>query len=220
MTKDDNKKASLFSILRGYFLVGILVAVSLGSVLFIAWQIILFTYAMTNILIHQLAAYLPPEYADIYILGLGIILTLIFLILIGLILIGLFTVKIPVVRPFYSGLKQVLAAVFSDKKSAFTKVVLVEYPHKGMWRIAFKTGDTVGEVGALAETKMINVFVPATPNPTAGFLLFVPEDDIIELDMPVKEGIKYVISAGIIVPDFEVSEDGEVNDDTKLVEGK
>jgi len=82
--------------------------------------------------------------------------------------------------------------------------VLVEYPRRGIWTVAFVTGDTVGEVAECLDNDMINIYVPTTPNPTSGFLLMVPRQDLIFLKMPVEEAVKYVISIGVIAPEVEV----------------
>ena len=94
---------------------------------------------------------------------------------------------------------------FSGKAQAFRKVVLLEYPRKGIWILGFVSSDTKGEVKGLLKKKMLNIFIPTTPNPTSGFLIFVPEEDVIELDMTVEEGIKFVISGGLVEPGSLVS---------------
>ena len=108
--------------------------------------------------------------------------------------------KIPVLGNIYSGLKQLFEAILGKKSNSFREVVLLEYPREGIWAMAFLTGDTKGEVNRKTKNKMVNVFLPTTPNPTSGFLLFVPKKDILRLTMTVEEGIKMIISAGMLTP--------------------
>ncbi|HET7922375.1 MAG TPA: DUF502 domain-containing protein [Gammaproteobacteria bacterium] len=107
---------------------------------------------------------------------------------------------IPLVRSIYSAAKQISETMFSDKGKSFRKVVLIRYPQKETWSLAFQTSDTLGELNAKVPGQMISVFVPTTPNPTSGFLLMVPPEDVIELDMSVDEALKMIISLGVIVP--------------------
>ena len=111
--------------------------------------------------------------------------------------------RMPIVRNLYSAMKQLFEAVFRRDKTSFQEVVLVEYPRKGIWVIGFVTGTTKGEVQQGTTDAVANVFVPTTPNPTSGFLLFVPRGDLRILTMSVEEGIKMVVSAGMITPDFK-----------------
>ena len=106
----------------------------------------------------------------------------------------------PVVRGVYGASKQILETVLKSQSKAFRQAVLVEYPRRGIWAVAFITGRTEGEVQNLIADDLINIFLPTTPNPTSGFLLFVPREDMILLDMSVEEAIKMVISGGIVTP--------------------
>lgn len=107
---------------------------------------------------------------------------------------------IPLVRSVYSAVKQISETMFSNKGKSFRKVVLIRYPQKETWSLAFQTSDTLGELNAKVPGQMISVFVPTTPNPTSGFLLMVPPEDVIELEMNVDEALKMIISLGVIVP--------------------
>jgi uncharacterized membrane protein len=109
----------------------------------------------------------------------------------------------PVVRGVYGTLKQIFETVLAQKSRSFREVVLVEYPRQGVGAIGFVTGPTRGEIQAYSGDELVNVFVPTTPNPTSGFLLFVPKSDLIQLDMSVEDGIKMVISGGIVGPPAE-----------------
>jgi uncharacterized membrane protein len=106
----------------------------------------------------------------------------------------------PLVRSVYGAVKQILETVLAQTSTAFREVVLLEYPRRGIWAIGFITGYTEGEVQNLTEDECVNIFLPTTPNPTSGFLLFVPRKELIKLDMSIEEGIKMVVSGGIVTP--------------------
>jgi uncharacterized membrane protein len=108
--------------------------------------------------------------------------------------------RIPLVSGIYSGAKQVAETLFSDQSTAFKRVFLIEYPRKGVWSMCFQTSDLTGEVQHRTTERVICVFVPTTPNPTSGFLLFVPRDVLVPLDMKVDEGLRMIISLGVAVP--------------------
>ena len=108
--------------------------------------------------------------------------------------------RIPVVRAIYSASKQLTETLFSGSGKSFRKVVMVRYPHPGMWTLAFLTGDGMAEANRKTGRDLVNIFVPTTPNPTSGFFLMVPREDMIELDMPVDVGIKLILSAGAVAP--------------------
>jgi uncharacterized membrane protein len=117
--------------------------------------------------------------------------------------------RIPVVRAIYSASKQLTETLFSGSGKSFRKVVLVRYPHPGMWTLAFLTGDGLAEAKRKTGRDLVNVFVPTTPNPTSGFFLMVPREDMIELDMPVDVGIKLILSAGAVVPESKPEPAGD-----------
>ena len=197
--------------IRGYLFSGILVTAPLAVTVYIIWLI--------TGSIDQLAAHLLPEYLvngyqmPLSIPGLGFIIVILLLILIGALtrgVIGAFFVsasermlaKLPIVRSIYAGSKQIFEAFFGNKSLSFRQVGMIEYPRKGIWSLCFITGTTKGEVQTKTADNVVNVFVPTTPNPTSGFLLFVPMDEIILIDMRVEEGIKMVVSAGIVTPPY------------------
>jgi len=111
--------------------------------------------------------------------------------------------RIPVGRTIYSATRQFLETFSRDGNRAFRRVVLVEYPRHGLWTMALLTGNTTGEVAARAPAPMVSVFIPTTPNPTSGWLLFVPADDVIELNMSVDEAFKMIISGGVLTPSYK-----------------
>ena len=108
--------------------------------------------------------------------------------------------RIPLVRSVYSAVKNFAELVFSDTGSSFKKVLLIEYPRKGLYSIAFQTSEHPEEVESRTGVRLVTVFLPTTPNPTSGFMLFVPRDHIRELDMSVEEALKMIISLGVVVP--------------------
>ena len=108
--------------------------------------------------------------------------------------------KIPGFRNIYNALKKISSTVLNTSSESFRKAFLIQYPSKGIWVVAFQSGDYKGEIEEIIGEDVINLFVPTTPNPTSGFLLFVPRKDVIILDMNVEEGIKMVISGGIVTP--------------------
>jgi len=108
--------------------------------------------------------------------------------------------RIPLVRIIYSGVKQLLEAFFVQKTAAFRRVALLEYPRRGVYVIGFITGESRGEVQRKTDKNMINVFVPTTPNPTSGFYVLIPEDELVALDMTIEDAFKLIISGGIFTP--------------------
>ncbi|ADL12163.1 DUF502 domain-containing protein [Acetohalobium arabaticum] len=143
--------------------------------------------------------------------GLGFILTLAVILGVGIIgtnvlgkrLIEVgekFLTKIPLVKNIYVTVQQIINALFLKNKTAFRKVVVIEYPRKGLYQLGFLTSDGVGEVQQKTDAEVVNVFVPTTPNPTSGKLVLVPHKEITYLDMTVEEGLKFIISGGTVVP--------------------
>ncbi|MBV7393270.1 DUF502 domain-containing protein [Mameliella sediminis] len=150
---------------------------------------------------------------EINVRGLGVVVFLIFTIIVGWIAKGLIgrsmisfaeslVERTPVVRSIYSGIKQLAETIFAQSERSFEKACLIEYPRKGIWAIGFISTTAKGEVAQRAVTggELMSVFVPTTPNPTSGFLLFFPKEDVIELDMSLEDAAKLVISAGLVYP--------------------
>ncbi|HSR71440.1 MAG TPA: DUF502 domain-containing protein [Kiloniellales bacterium] len=195
--------------LRTYFFAGILVTAPVGITFWLTWKVIAFVDDRVTPLIPP--AWNPANYLPFGLPGFGLIIAAVFLTLVGFLAAGYagrlvmraserVVNSVPVARSIYTWTKQVFETVLSQKGTAFNEVVLIEYPSRGVWAIGFITGRTEGEVQDMTEATVYNVFVPATPNPTTGFLLFIPEADIQHLDMTVEEGIKLVISGGIVEP--------------------
>ena len=202
-------KLGIFARFRRYFLAGILVTSPILITVYVTWLIITF--------IDSQVAGMLPESLDFtkklphQIPGLGLIISIIVITFIGAItpgFIGRTLLKVgerildntPVVRSIYGAIKQIMETVMSTNSESFREVVLVEYPRKGIWVIGFVTGETKGEVQTLNKETLINVFIPTTPNPTSGFLLFIPKKDLIYMKMKVEDAVKMVISGGIVTP--------------------
>ena len=195
--------------LRAYFFTGVLITAPLFITGYLAWLFIGFVDAKVTPLLP--AKYNPESYLPFGLPGLGLIILFIALTIIGAVTAGFFGKlwlrfterllnRMPVVRNIYSAVKQILETVLAQQSNAFREAVLVEYPRRGIWAIAFITGRTEGEVQNITEEECLNIFIPTTPNPTSGFLLFVPKKDLISLSMSTEEAIKMVISGGIITP--------------------
>ncbi len=195
--------------MRAYFFAGILVIAPISITFYLAWLFIGFVDSKVTPLLP--AKYNPETYLPFALPGLGLVMLVLFLMLIGALAAGFMgkiwtrfseqmLARMPVIRNVYSALKQIMETVLADQSKAFREAVLIEYPRRGIWAIGFITGRTEAEVQNVTEDECINIFLPTTPNPTSGFLLFVPKKDLIPLSMSVEEAIKMVISGGIITP--------------------
>lgn len=158
----------------------------------------------------------PEQVVGFRVPGLGLLLSALVLLMTGMIVTNLLgrnmvrvwegiLARIPVVRTIYSASKQLTETLFSGTGKSFRKVVMVRFPHAGVWTLAFVTGEGMQEASAKTGKDLVNVFVPTTPNPTGGYFLMVPRDDILELDMSVDAGIKLILSAGAVLPDSDKS---------------
>ena len=199
----------LLARLRAYFLAGVLVTAPVAVTFYIVWLIVSFVDNRVSQLIP--ARYNPENYLPFGIPGLGLVIAIIVLTLIGAVTAGYLgrvvvrlsdaiLARMPVVRSIYGATKQIFETVLAHKSTAFRQVCLVEYPRRGIWSLGFVTGTAVGEIQERTSDQVVNVFLPTTPNPTSGFLLLVPTRDLILLKMSVEDGIKMVISGGIITP--------------------
>ncbi|MBC7905822.1 MAG: DUF502 domain-containing protein [Rhodospirillaceae bacterium] len=197
---------SLAARLRAYFFAGILVTAPVSITFYIAWQFVKF-------MDDQVSPLIPPAFnpQNWGIPGFGLVLVAVSLTLIGALTAGLagrllvrvydaVLERMPVLRGIYSAVKQIFETMLAQKANAFREVVLIEYPRAGIWTLGFITGTTNGEVRDCFDKEMVNVFVPTTPNPTSGFLLFVPRSEVRVLEMNVEDGIKMVVSTGILTP--------------------
>jgi len=202
-------KKTLLQRLRTYFLTGLVVASPVGITIYLALAFIDLIDRNIKPLIPT--AYNPETYLPFPLPGIGLVFLFIMLTVLGFLaanFLGKTLIQIgerilnrmPVIRSVYNTLKQIFETVISENTGSFQEVVLVEYPRKGIWAIAFISSENTGEVQTKLPENVVNVFLPTTPNPTSGFLLFVPKKDIIHLDMTPDEGAKYVISAGLVDP--------------------
>jgi len=194
--------------LRNYLIAGILVTAPISVTFYLSFLFIDFVD-------RWVAQFIPQAYSNFNlpfsIPGLGLLAVIAVLIAIGALTAGMFgrmwmrfsehiLRRMPIVRGIYSAIKQILETVLSQQSNAFREAVLIEYPRRGLWSIGFITGSTKGEVQTVTQEEVVTVFLPTTPNPTSGFLLFVPRRELIHLKMPVEDAIKMVISGGIVTP--------------------
>ena len=205
----EQMQMALMARLRAYFFAGILVTAPIGITIYLAWLLVSFVDARVTPLIP--APINPATYLPFAIPGLGLVIVVVALTLIGAFTAGYFgrlltgffdaaLARMPVLRGIYGALKQLVETVLAQKSGAFREAVLVEYPRRDAWTIAFVTGVTAGEVHERLPGEMVNIFVPTTPNPTSGFLLFVPRSDLLPLSMSVENALKLIVSGGIVTP--------------------
>ena len=196
---------------KRYFVTGLLLWVPIGITL---WVLSLIVSAMDQSLALLPARWNPREFIGLDIPGLGAILTLLVIFATGVLTANLVGGKlvtwgeqvlsrIPIVRSIYSSVKQVSDTILSPNGNAFRKALLVEYPRKGAWTIAFLTGvptDDLHEAAGQDPAELVSVYVPTTPNPTSGFFLMMRKDETVELDMTVDAALKYIVSMGVVSP--------------------
>ncbi len=209
--EEPQRRTGKFSGLRASFLTGLVVIAPVGLTIWLIWTVIGWIDGVVLPLVpHQ---FRPEQYIGINLRGVGVIFFFVFTIVVGWIAKGLIgrsligwgetlVDRMPVVRSVYAGIKQISETVFAQSERSFEKACLIQYPRRGIWAIGFVSTTAKGEVSERAETggRLLSIFVPTTPNPTSGFLLFFPEEDVIELDMAVEDAAKLVISAGLVYP--------------------
>lgn len=204
------KPMSPFAALRRWFFTGLIVSAPILLTGYLTWIIV-------GVIDGYVASFLPANlnpqnYVPFPLPGFGIIIGAVLIILVGAMATGFvgrslvklgenMVGRLPVVRSVYGATKQIMETVMASQSDAFREAVLIEYPRRGIWAIGFVTGKTRGEVQNMSSEDLVNVFVPTTPNPTSGFLLFFPRDELITLDMGVEEAVKMVVSGGIVTPD-------------------
>lgn len=212
---DQPPRRGVFASLRSNFLTGLIVIAPIGITIWLIWT-------LTGWIDSWVLPFIPMAYnpsilinewtgIQINIRGIGVVTFLIFTMIVGWIAKGLIgrsmirwaeslVLSIPMVRTIYSGLKQIAETILQQGQQNFDKACLVEYPRKGIWAIAFISTTAKGEIAAKTTNDMVSVFLPTTPNPTSGFLLFVPREDVMVLDMSVEDSAKLIISAGLVYP--------------------
>lgn len=203
-------RRSLLVRLRGNFLAGIVIVAPVVLTAYLAWAVI--TFIDQQIVPWVPRVYNPSTYLNFDVPGFGVIVFLLFTTVVGYFTRNLFGRQIlkigegwvdrmPIIRSIYNALKQIAETILQQSNTSFKNACLIEYPRKELWAIAFVSTETKGEIGPKAnQDRMMSVFLPTTPNPTSGFLLFVPKKDVVLLDMTVEEAAKLVISAGLVTP--------------------
>jgi len=232
MAKKTNKKSPvkkqshIIASIRNNFITGLAVVLPVAVTIWAVWSFVGFVDA--RVLPFLPAKYNPLTYIDLNVRGLGVLVFLVFTTIIGSLTKGLFgrslvragesfVDRMPVVRSLYNGLKQIIETVVSQSSNSFERACLVEYPRKGIWAVAFISTSSSGELlTKTGQEKMTSVFLPTTPNPTSGFLLFVPTKDVIELDMSVEEAAKLVISAGLVMPPTKAEKTTNIAKDVRI----
>tara|TARA_R110002020_G_scaffold232139_3_gene443585 strand:- start:37861 stop:38601 length:741 start_codon:yes stop_codon:yes gene_type:complete len=222
-------KRGIIGRLRGNFLTGLVVIAPVGLTIWLIWSVVGwidgFVLPLVPVRYHpdrliQDLLGLDPL-LQINVRGIGVIIFLLFTVLVGFMAKGLIgrslirfaeslVERTPVVRSIYSGIKQISETIFAQSETSFETACLIEYPRRGIWAIGFISTSAKGEIAGKTggEGEMMSVFLPTTPNPTSGFLLFVPKSDVIELDMTVEDSAKLVISAGLVYPNAKAMEAG------------
>ena len=217
----EPRPPSLVGRLRASFLTGLVVIAPVGLTVWLIWSVVGWIDGFVLPLVPE--AYHPDRIVQdflgldpsvqINVRGLGVVIFLIFTVIVGWIAKGLIgrslirfaeslVERTPVVRTIYSGIKQISETIFAQSERSFENACLIEYPRRGIWALGFISTDAKGEVAAKSHPsgEMVSVFLPTTPNPTSGFLLFFPKEDVIILDMSVEDAAKLVISAGLVYP--------------------
>jgi uncharacterized membrane protein len=208
-TVKPKKKSGPFTWLRSRFFTGVIVTAPMAITIGLVWWLITFVDAKVKPLIPE--QWNPETYTKIALPGLGLIVAVVFLVFVGMIaanLIGKSVVdagesligRVPLVRNIHMAFKQIFETLATSQSDNFKEVVMIEYPRKDAWAVGFITASVKGDM-ALKNPGLGGVFVPTTPNPTSGFLIYVKREDTIALDMSVEDGAKLIISAGLVVPD-------------------
>lgn len=238
---DTPPRRSLIARLRASFLTGLVVIAPVALTIWLIWSVVGWIDGFVLPLVPK--AYHPDRMiqtffgldpsAQVSVRGFGVVIFLIFTIIIGWLAKGFIgrslirtaeslVERTPVVRTIYSGIKQISETIFAQKERSFEKACLIEYPRRGIWALGFISTNAKAEIAAKTDPsgEMVSVFLPTTPNPTSGFLLFLPKKDVTELDMSVEDSAKLVISAGLVYPqDKEVISMGEDGKEALLKSG-
>ncbi|MBK5925968.1 DUF502 domain-containing protein [Rhodobaculum claviforme] len=209
--RPDEQRRKLWASLRTSFLTGLVVIAPIGLTLWLIWTVV--TSIDGWVLPFVPTVLRPTSRLGIDIPGVGVVLFLVFAVLVGWVAKGVIgstflrwgealVDRTPVIRSVYNGVKQVAETAFSQSETSFDRACLVQYPRPGLWAIGFISTRAKGEIAARLEGagRIETVFIPTTPNPTSGFLLFIPASELIPLDMGVEDAAKLVISAGLVYP--------------------
>ncbi|MGN6549497.1 MAG: DUF502 domain-containing protein [Pararhizobium sp.] len=215
---EKHKRSSASGRLRAYFLTGLIICAPLVITLYLTWSFILWVDGWVKPYLPR--AYNPDSYLPFPVPGFGLVVALVVITLVGFLtanLIGRTIIgfgesildRMPFIRVIYKGLKQIFQTVLAEQSNSFKRAGLIEYPRKGLWSLVFIATDTRGEVNHRLQDggdDTVSVFLPTTPNPTSGFLLFVRRSEIVMLDMTVEDAAKMIISAGLVSPEYRSAE--------------
>ncbi|TFL17759.1 DUF502 domain-containing protein [Jannaschia formosa] len=221
-TPPRGSRTGFLTRIRNNFLTGLVVIAPIGLTTWLIWTVI--GWFDSWVLPFVPLSYRPDIWLlqrfglEVNIRGIGVAFFLLFTLLVGWVVKGYvgrsilrwgenLVQKTPIIRSVYGGLKQIAETILNQDQQSFEKACLVEYPRRGIWAIAFISTTAKGEIRDRASVPMLSVFLPTTPNPTSGFLLYVPEEDVILLDMTVEDAAKLVISAGLVYPGTRPPED-------------
>ena len=212
------RRPGLFASLRASFLTGLIVVTPIALTIWLIWTVMGWVDAFVLPLVPR--QFQPERYIGINLRGVGVIFFLVFTLLIGWIAKGVIGRAIirwgeglvhrtPIVRSIYGGAKQIAETVFAQNETSFHTACLIEYPRRGAWAIAFVSTHAKGEIARRNDSgeRLLSIFVPTTPNPTSGFLLFLAESEIVPLEMSVEDAAKLVISAGLVYPPSQLAEE-------------
>ena len=230
--QDPQPKRGFIAGLRNNFIAGLVVIAPIGLTLWLIWTVVGWVDSFVwpfvpnsyqpEALINRAMGYSSPAdegWITVNVRGIGVVIFLVFTIIVGWLGKGLIgrsflrwgesvVARMPIVRSIYNGVKQIAETIFAQTETSFDRACLIEYPRRGIWAIGFISTSTKGELlEKSGQSDMTSVFVPTTPNPTSGFLLLFPTDDIIELDMTVEDAAKLVISAGLVYPGEKLGEE-------------
>ena len=205
------KPVGLFAWLRGRFFAGMVIAAPLAATFFILQFLITWIDDRVKPLLPPLLK--PETYTNYAIPGFGVLVLAIALTILGAITANLvgrsllaatdrILSRIPIVKNVYAAIKQLTEVLANNQQASFDRCVMIEYPKKDSWCIGFVSSNAQGEIGAKLGTSKIGVFVPTSPNPTSGFLIYIEEREVIPLEMTVEEGAKMILTAGLVVPEF------------------
>ena len=216
--RGPTRRPGLFASLRASFLTGLIVVLPVALTIWLVWSVMGWVDAFVLPLVPR--QFRPERYIGINLRGVGVIIFLVFTLLIGWIAKGVIgravirygeslVDRTPVVRSIYGGAKQIAETVFAQNETSFHTACLIEYPRHGTWAIAFVSTHAKGEIARRNEDedRLLSIFVPTTPNPTSGFLLFLRESEVVPLEMSVEDAAKLVISAGLVYPPSQLAEE-------------
>lgn len=204
-----HRQRSVFQTVRLNFFAGLVVVGPIILTMWLTWYIITFVDSQVMPLVPS--PYDPRTYLGADVPGYGVLVFFVFTVVVGYFAKKVFGKQIirlaeglvdrtPIVRSIYNALKQLMETALTNSNTSFRQACLIEYPRRGLWAVAFISTDAKGEITETTGLEMVSVFLPTTPNPTSGFLLFVPREDVIPLEMTIEDAAKMVISAGLVVP--------------------